>query len=57
MWNAICPQCGSEFYKGRDDVGTLCDRCCAERDLFAAEDERERKRMAKAALPRKVRTV
>ncbi len=36
--NAICSGCGEEFYKGADDEGSLCDRCCDERD---ADSERE----------------
>jgi hypothetical protein len=30
--NAECPRCGTEFYKAKDDVGDLCDRCCRDRD-------------------------
>ncbi len=30
--NAICP-CGREFVKGAEDTGSLCDRCCDERDI------------------------
>jgi hypothetical protein len=40
--NCRCPQCGDEFWKGRDDVGDLCDACCAERD--AVQDALRRAR-------------
>lgn len=30
--NATCTDCGEDFWKGRDDVGGLCDRCCDLRD-------------------------
>lgn len=25
--NAVCPACGLEYWRGKDDVGNLCDRC------------------------------
>ena len=55
--NAICSQCGADYYHGRDDVGSLCDLCCSRRDALAEYDRQASLRMAKATLPRKVRTV
>jgi len=43
--NATCPRCGDDFLKGRDDIGDLCDRCCADRDA-AIETPNPVKRIA-----------
>jgi hypothetical protein len=32
--NARCSDCGDDFYKGRDDIGSLCDACCDQRDAY-----------------------
>ncbi len=34
--NATCDHCGDEFSRDRDDTGTLCDRCCDQRDFDVA---------------------
>lgn len=33
--NATCSACREDFYKGRFDIGSLCDDCCAARDAHA----------------------
>jgi hypothetical protein len=38
--NATCPQCGEDYWRGRDDTGWLCDRCCAARDFELTADTR-----------------
>lgn len=43
--NATCSDCHEDFHKGRDDVGNLCDACCARRD---AHTDALQLRMAKA---------
>jgi hypothetical protein len=35
--DCVCPLCGDDFSKGRDDTGDLCDPCCILRDLLTAE--------------------
>ena len=30
--NRVCPECGVEFHAAPEDVGSLCDPCCDERD-------------------------
>lgn len=45
--NATCPQCGQDFWKGREDVGDLCDACCVERD--ARQDQRRLEHTRKAS--------
>ena len=35
--NATCARCGEDYWKGRDDVGSLCDACCALRDALPAD--------------------
>ena len=34
--NALCGDCHRGFVKGPDDVGDLCDDCCARRDAARA---------------------
>ena len=34
--NAGCSDCGQDFYKGRNDVGNLCDACCDQRDAHTS---------------------
>jgi len=36
--NSICRECGLAFFKGREDVGDLCDACSALRDALAEWD-------------------
>lgn len=44
--NATCPQCGTDYWRGRDDDGFLCDRCCQERDADAEYDRAQRLKAA-----------
>lgn len=32
--NAVCVECGDEFWKGRDEIGDLCDSCISARDAW-----------------------
>jgi hypothetical protein len=34
--NATCSECRADFWKGRDDVGDLCDDCCDRRDAHTS---------------------
>lgn len=34
--NASCSACGTEFCIEHDSTGSLCDRCCDDRDALAA---------------------
>ena len=45
--NAECSDCQAPFWKGRDDVGNLCDDCCTARDAHTDALER---RMADVAV-------
>jgi len=36
--NAICSECLRGFVKGREDIGSLCDRCCSLRDALVEWD-------------------
>lgn len=38
--NASCSDCGDLFVKGYDDVGSLCDVCCDQRDAHTEALER-----------------
>lgn len=50
-WNrpgdATCSDCGADFSKAREDVGSLCDTCCSLRDTHTSAVEI---RMAQARL-------
>jgi hypothetical protein len=51
--NAVCPACDTEFYKGRDDVGDLCDSCCSLRDALQERLTAIGLQAVKAALAKK----
>lgn len=45
--NATCSDCQADFWKGREDVGSLCDTCASLRDTHTSAVEI---RMAQARL-------